>query len=156
MKPIMIPDIISPERKNSAEGKLFREFQSFQADEPIIILHSLGISEHVDNVFGEIDFVIISYQGILCAEVKGGDVSRSKGLWKYTDRDGLRPNDPKRPFMQAQGNMQSLRKYLKKRLGKEDPLAACQYACCVLMPDCRFKNDEIEMIPEVLFDKSRP
>ena len=63
MKPIMIPDIISPERKNSAEGKLFREFQSFQADEPIIILHSLGISEHIDNVSAKLILSLFPIRG---------------------------------------------------------------------------------------------
>ena len=68
----MIPDLISEEIKSDAEKHLFREFRNHVSNEKYIILHSLALSEHVNNIFGEIDFVVICSRGVLCIEVKGG------------------------------------------------------------------------------------
>ena len=112
----MIPDVISPEIKSTAEKNLFSEFRSYSIDEKTIILHSLGVAEHSNNIFGEIDFVIICPDGFLCVEVKGGIVERSSGNWTFTNRYGKRETKPEGPFVQAQGNMQSLRNYMIKAI----------------------------------------
>lgn len=150
----MLPDLLSPEIKSKAEEKLFHEFRGLHCTERYIVLHSLGISEHQNNIFGEIDFVVICSQGVLCIEVKGGEVNCNRGIWEFTNRYGKTEQKTEGPFKQVQGNMQSLRSYLMKRLGKWDPLVSCQYASCVIMPDCNFTYDGIEIIPEILFDKS--
>ena len=149
----MIPDLLSPEIKSQAEKNLFHEFRNCDTDDHYIILHSLGLSEHVNNIFGEVDFVVICPQGVLCVEVKGGEVSCHKGVWSFTNRYGKKTEKPEGPFQQVQGNMQSLRGHLLKRLGKWDPLVSCQYASCVIMPECDFEYEGIEIIPEILFDK---
>ena len=150
----MVPDLLAPEVKSQAEANLFHEFKDTQTDGKYIILHSLGLSEHVHNIFGEIDFVIICSSGVLCVEVKGGEVSCNNGIWEFVNRYGKKNQKTEGPFQQVQGNMQSLRTYLLKRLGKWDPLVSCQYASCVIMPDCRFTYQGIEIIPEILFDKT--
>lgn len=150
----MIPDLLSPEIKSPAEAKLFHEFRNTPTGERYIILHSLGVSEHVNNIFGEIDFVIICSSGVLCVEVKGGEVSCKNGVWEFANRYGKIDHKTEGPFQQVQGNMQSLRSYLLKRLGKWDPLVSCQYASCVIMPDCCFTYQGIDIIPEILFDKT--
>lgn len=61
----LIPDILSPEIKSSAEKRLFIEFRDCQTDRKCIILHSLGIAEHTNNIFGEIDFVVICNEGAI-------------------------------------------------------------------------------------------
>lgn len=151
----MIPDLLSPDIKSQAEKHLFSEFRDCKTNEPYIILHSLGLSEHVNNIFGEVDYVIICRQGILCVEVKGGEVSCNKGVWRFVNRYGKETTKTEGPFQQVQGNMQSLRNHLLKRLGKRDTLVTCQYASCVIMPDCEFKYEGIEIIEEILFDKGR-
>lgn len=150
----MLPDLLSPEIKSEAEANLFKEFRDYQTGERYIILHSLGLSEHVHNIFGEIDFVVLCAQGVLCIEVKGGEVSCCKGTWEFINRYGRKDQKSEGPFQQVQGNMQSLRTYLLKRLGKWDSLVSCQYASCVIMPDCTFSYRGIEITPEILFDKS--
>lgn len=150
----MLPDFIANDVKSQAEVKLFQEFKSFQIEQKYIIIHSLGVSEHINNIFGEIDFVIICSKGVLCVEVKGGDVSCSNGVWQFVNRYGKRDTKTVGPFQQVQGNMHSLRRYLSQKLGANDPLVSCQYASCVIMPDCRFTYRGIEIIPEILFDKS--
>lgn len=150
----MIPNLISPEIKSYAEKKLFSEFRDFATDEHILVLHSLGLSEHVNNIFGEIDFVVICTQGVLCIEVKGGEVSCNKGEWRFTNRFGKIDEKLEGPFQQVQGNMNSLRMHLQKVLGRYDPLVSCQFASCVIMPDCEFDYRGIEIIPEILFDRN--
>lgn len=71
-----------------------------------------------------------------------------KSIWKdSTKKEG--------PYQQAQGNEQSLRLYLEKRLkNKHDPICRCAYANCVMTPDCVIDaDDNIEIIPEITFDK---
>ena len=150
----MLPDLLAPEIKSKAEADLFHEFKNHETNERYIILHSLGLSEHVNNIFGEIDFVVICSMGVLCIEVKGGEVRRDSGVWEFVNRYGKKTQKTEGPFQQVQGNMQSLRTYLLKRLGKWDPLVSCQYASCVIMPDCDFSYRGIEIIPEILFDRT--
>ncbi len=150
----MIPDLLSSGIKSQAEKNLFYEFRNCEAEEHYIILHSLGLSEHVNNIFGEVDFVVICPQGVLCIEVKGGEVSCKRGVWSFINRYGKKTEKSEGPFQQVQGNMQSLREHLLKRLGKWDPLVSCQYASCVIMPDCEFQYEGIEIILEILFDKT--
>ena len=76
----MIPATISPDVKSSAERKIFKWLQNLEWQN-CIVLHSLEMAEHVDNIFGEIDFVIIADDGVLCIEVKGGVVARTEGVW---------------------------------------------------------------------------
>ncbi len=150
----MIPNIISSDIKSMAEEKLFHEFRNYRTVNNYFILHSLGISEHQNNIFGEIDFVVICHRGVLCIEIKGGQVGCHHGVWEFTNRYGKKDKKTESPFKQAQGNMHSLRNYMKKRLDKNDPLVTCQYASCVIMPDCRFDAESPEIIPEILFDKN--
>lgn len=150
----MIPQIISPDIKSNAEKKLFTKFRESESDETVVILHSLGVAEHCNNIFGEIDFVIICREGILCVEVKGGTVERSDAYWVFTNRYGKRETKLEGPFVQVQGNMHSLRTYLKKRLGNQSPIVRSQFASCVIMPDCDFTYEGIDIIRDVLFDHS--
>lgn len=148
----LIPDILAPEIKSNAEKSLFIEFRDHETDRKCVILHSLGIAEHKNNIFGEIDFVVICKEGVLCIEVKGGDVLRTGGIWGFINRYGVRSQKSEGPFQQVQGNMHSLRQYLIKRLGKMDSLVRCQYACAVIMPDCNFNASGTDIISEILFD----
>lgn len=151
----LIPDILAPEIKSNAEKSLFIEFRDHESDRKCVVLHSLGIAEHKNNIFGEIDFVVICKEGVLCIEVKGGEVSRTGGIWEFTNRYGVRSQKSEGPFQQVQGNMHSLRQYLIKRLGKRDSLVRCQYACAVIMPDCKFNASGTDIISEILFDAKK-
>lgn len=150
----LIPDVLAPEIKSPAEKRLFIEFRDHRTNTKYVVLHSLGIAEHANNIFGEIDFVILCNEGVLCLEVKGGQVSRRNGVWEFTNRYGKISRKNEGPFQQVQGNMQSLRQYMVRRLGNYDPLVRCQYACAVAMPDCRFEATGvgIDVVPEILVD----
>lgn len=155
----MIPSTISPDVKSPAERTIFGWFQNLEWSN-CVILHSLEMAQHVDNIFGETDFVIIADDGVLCVEVKGGVVKRTGGEWTFTNRWGHIDKKKVGPYNQAQGNEQSLREYLKKRLPSGDPITRCQFACCVMAPDCQIVVDgdpdkrikgRLDFIPEITF-----
>ena len=150
----MIPETISPAVKSNAEKKVFSWLREIMSGS-MVIIHSLGIAEHIDKEFGEIDFVIISNQGVLCVEVKGGNVFFKDGEWHFVNRYGTDTVKKEGPYAQSQGNKHSLRNYVMKQTGPTDNLANCLYANCVITPDCFIKSyRNPEITSEITFDKS--
>lgn len=79
-----------------------------------ISLHSLGIADHVRQVEGEVDFVVIVPDtGVLVIEVKSHQtIDRTPdGIWKL----GNDAPTTRGPFQQANESMHSIRTYLKKK-----------------------------------------
>jgi hypothetical protein len=109
MMPAYCPDGVPP-----GEKQLYAALQQESGAEGWIVLHSLGIAEHVRQVQGEADFVVIVPDlGILVIEVKSHRTieRRSDGTWKLgNDRPTSRG-----PFQQANEAMHSVREYLKRR-----------------------------------------
>lgn len=150
----MIPATISPEVKSPAEKIIFSWLSELEW-ENCVVLHSLGMAEHIDKVFGEIDFVIIADEGVLCIEVKGGVVRREDGVWKFINRYNKVSTKHEGPYEQVMGNEESLRQYLSLRIkDHKDPIRRCAYASCVMTPDCVISaEDSIDIIPDITFDK---
>lgn len=99
---IMIPSVISPEVKSSAERKIFEWFQNAPGTDKWIVLHSLGITTHNKVIYGETDFLVLAPQlGIFALEVKGGRVKRENGIWYFTNRYGKTNSKVRGPFEQA-------------------------------------------------------
>ncbi len=105
----MIPPYIYPTCPSSGEREIFRRLNNDPETGDWIVLHSLDIAEHIRQISGEADFVvIIPAKGVLCLEVKAcSSLRRENGQWFY----GLdtRP-DARGPFRQASEAMHSLRK----------------------------------------------
>lgn len=149
----MIPKIIS-ESASSAEKKIFFELEKL--DDNYIVFHSLNLPDHVNKIKGEIDFVVICKYGILCLEVKGGYVERTDGMWKFTDRNGNSNKKSEGPYEQVEGNMYSLMKYLKNKLGEHDNIVKSQFANAVVFADIEnFSLRDIEFKKEITIDKNR-
>ena len=146
----LLPPEVCEENPSRAEKKIFETFQQLEHD--CLVFHSLGLAEHTGKVFGEIDFVVITYQGILCLEVKGGRVERKDGLWHYIDGSDSSHTDPEGPFKQIIGAMHSLRDYVGEQVNRSHSLYTCQYACGVMFPDIVFDQQGPEIISEVIFD----
>jgi len=149
----MIPPFYEESITSDGEKKLFHALENLS--DGFTILHSLGLAAHREKVFGEIDFVIISGEGILCLEVKGGLVRRERGVWHFTDRYGREATKAEGPFWQAISAMNSLRQYLKRQFGSDDAISKCQYACGVVFPDMPFPWKGPDIIPEIIFDARR-
>jgi hypothetical protein len=146
----MIPPYYKKNINSNAEAKMFDLFQSSSMD--ATILHSLGVADHKDKIFGEIDFLIICEQGNLCLEVKGGYVERKQGIWHFENAEGQVTKKEEGPFQQAIGNMFSLRNHLVKILGRNHPISKSHFACGVIFPDMTFNLKGIDIIPEIVFD----
>lgn len=149
----MIPPYIKENTASNAEKKIFNTLKDLDFD--CTVLHSLGLANHRSKVFGEIDFVIISKEGILCLEIKGGQVYRENGVWHFVDRHGNEDVSGEGPFNQVLGSMFSLRNYFKKNFGPQDMLYRCQYACGVVFPDIPFNQKGPDIIPEIVYDVRR-
>jgi hypothetical protein len=109
MMPTLFPGAAPP-----GEKALYGALMSSADTEGWIVLHSLAIAEHIRQVEGEADFVIIvPRRGVLVVEVKSHNtIDRlDDGRWKLgTDA----PTD-RGPFQQAGEAMHSLRGFLKKK-----------------------------------------
>lgn len=109
----MIPGYC-PQDAPPGEKRLYTELSSSTATDGWIVLHSICIAEHVRQVEGEADFiVIVPNAGILVLEVKSHHQLQrdADGLWRL----GNDAPTAKGPFVQAREAMYSLRNYLVKR-----------------------------------------
>ena len=149
----MIPKVIS-DSASLAEKKVFYTLEKL--DDNYIVFHSLNLPDHLDKIKGEIDFVVICKYGILSLEVKGGSVERTDGMWKFTDREGNSNLKSEGPYEQVEGNMYSLMKYLKDKLGEQNNIVKTQFANAVVFTDIEnFSLDDIEFKKEITIDKNR-
>ncbi len=144
---IMIPDTIREGTVSVAERRLFNRFRRELSDN-IYVLHSLGLTNHKNKLWGECDFVIVSHSGIFIIEVKGGGVSCENGQWIYKRHDGRQSKKPEGPFEQAKTAMFAVREVLFQK----DHLKNCLIGYGVIMPDDVFTQDGPEIELGVLLD----
>lgn len=109
MMPGFCPDDAPP-----GEKAVYAKLRDSDDTEEWLVLHSLGIANHVRQVEGEADFVVIvPGAGILVIEVKSHrSIDRgSDGTWRL----GNNAPTARGPFQQASEAMHSLRSYLTKK-----------------------------------------
>ncbi|MFN3002987.1 nuclease-related domain-containing DEAD/DEAH box helicase [Mycolicibacterium wolinskyi] len=109
MMPAFCPDDSPP-----GEKAVYAALKAGAQTDNWIVLHSLAIADHVRQVEGEADFVVIVPDtGILVIEVKSHQSidRRSDGTWKL----GNDAPTARGPFQQAREAMHSLREYLEKK-----------------------------------------
>ena len=131
----MIPRWIHDDAPAS-ERRVFEKLERDPATGSWTVLHSLGLARRRTGPYGEIDFVvIIPGEGIVCLEVKGGDVSCEEGVWRTRNRYGNVEQLKKSPFMQARGNMFALRDSIRKHFGEPAAESRCLTGYAVVFPD---------------------
>jgi len=151
----MIPPYISPDVKSNAERRIFDSFRQCEGTEDWIVLHSLGVSKHINHIYGEIDFLVLApHTGIFILEVKGGRVKRQDGIWYFTDRYGNTTEKPKGPFEQASAGMFSVIEALRKNFGKDSKVLKTTFGYGVMFPDVIFNDDSIDINKWQIFDKN--
>ena len=109
---VMIPRTY-PKETPSGEKEWFRLLKNDPATEEWVVLHSLDLAQHVSQLEGEADFVIIvPNRGVLVLEVKSHDYVKvdHNGWWL-----GRTNPEPERrgPFKQASRAMYSIINYIK-------------------------------------------
>ena len=110
----LIPATIGPEYKSDAERKVFHWLKECNAEG--YAFHSVGLSEHKEKSNTEADFIVVTKNGILCIEVKGGQVSRENGKWKFESRYGKADYKNEGPFDQVNGAMYALKEALEDKI----------------------------------------
>lgn len=133
----MIPSQIPKTIKSGGERQLFTKLKDDSTTADWVVLHSFDIPNHVKNISGEIDFVVIvPGKGVLCLEVKGTKkVTRTPdGAWIYGDSQPEYTG----PFKQAEDGMHSLREALKK---KYKSLSGVLFCSAVVFPFIPFKEE---------------
>lgn len=103
-----------PEGAPPGEKALYKALAASSDTAHWIVLHSLAIADHVRQVEGEADFVIVvPERGVLVVEVKSHQtINRlADGRWKL----GASTPVARGPFQQAREAMHSLRDFLSKK-----------------------------------------
>lgn len=151
---IMIPAVLSPEVKSSAERKIFTWFQSAPGTEEWIVLHSLGIATHNKVIYGETDFLVLAPKlGVFAIEVKGGRVRREKGIWYFTDRYGKTNQKSRGPFDQAREGIFSIIAAVKERLDNaHSHIKRVFFGYGVMFPDVEYTASGIDEEQWQIFD----
>lgn len=150
----MLPSVISPEIESNAERKVFEWFRDAQGTEDWIVLHSLGISNHNKNIYGETDFFVLAPKlGLYAIEVKGGRVRRENGIWYFTNKYGKSGYKVRGPFDQARDSAFSIMEALRKRIDNEHRhLKKVFFGSGVMFPDIEYKASEIDEEQWQVFD----
>lgn len=143
---IMIPSILGPWVKSSAERKVFNWFRDAQGTEDWIVLHSLNISDHIKLIHGETDFLVIAPGlGMFALEIKGGRVQRLNGCWHFTDRNNNTCTNERSPFEQAWDGIYSIQRYIKRNLDeKHHQMEKLLFGIGVMFPDVEYNTLGIE------------
>lgn len=151
---IMIPSVISPEVKSTAEKRIFQWFENAPGTDKWIVLHSLGIAAHEKLIKGETDFLVLAPQlGIFALEVKGGRVRRENGIWYFTDKEGKTNSKPRGPFEQASDGIFSIMKAIKDRANLDHQhLGKLLLGSGVMFPDIEFFSSGVEEEQWQVFD----
>lgn len=139
----MYPPEIASDTQSSAERRYFEKLRKDLGDD-WTVLHSLGLTGHRSKPWAELDFVLIGPTGIFCLEMKGGQVARVEGLWKFGEtykHEG--------PFAQVGSGSAALYKHLNAKL-PWIKRKAVGYG--VVMPDIEFRETGPDIEPNVLYD----
>lgn len=147
----MIPPTVPISCQGSGEHEIFVKILQEENTRNWIVLHSLDIAEHLRQVSGEADFVIIvPHLGVLCLEVKAcNSLSRHEGLWFY----GKDPKgDPRGPFKQASEAMHSLRQQV---LQSDVSLSRVPFWSAVAFPYIEFSSPSGEWHSWQVIDSTR-
>lgn len=151
----MLPPYLPTDVRSTAEQRIFEKFRVDPETQDWVVLHSLGLSRHTRNRYGEIDFVVLAPNlGIFCLEVKGGRIVCSNGVWYYTNRDNITISSPKNPFVQAREGMFSLQNILRNNPIIPDRLLNLVYGYGVLFPDIEWEHTDPEHESWQVYDRA--
>ena len=151
---IMIPSVISPDVKSTAEKRIFNWFRNAPGTDKWIVLHSLGIAKHEKLIEGEVDFLVLAPKlGIFALEVKGGRVRRQNGMWFFTNKDNQTNSKSRGPFDQAKDGIHSIMKIIGEKADSEHRhVQYLMYGYGVMFPDIEFTSNEVEEEQWQVFD----
>jgi hypothetical protein len=137
-----------------SERHIFDRLKNDPDTQSWIVLHSLGLSKTNIRPCGEIDFVIlIPGKGVVCLEVKGGEVSCRDGTW-YTknSKTGEVHKINKSPYLQAREGMFELSARIKAKLHHREN-RNCPFSFAVVFPGVDSPPKSVEVEDWEVFDR---
>src|SRR5688572_10946188 len=75
-----------PDTCTGSERRVFNALAQLDVGPEGAALTSLNLSRHEHQRWGEIDFVVVTTQGLVAIEVKGGHVTCVEGIWRVESR----------------------------------------------------------------------
>jgi len=109
---MLIPDNIE-KFESYGEKLLFFKFKNNDLAQDYYVLHSVFTNYHLNNVSGELDFLVLAPgKGFFAIEVKHGGVRRERGEWIFQNRKGEITRKTRGPFSQVEGTKHSIRNYV--------------------------------------------
>lgn len=113
---MLIPDNIT-EFESNGEKLMYFNFKNDGSARNMYVLHSVFTNYHLQNVSGELDFLVLAPgMGIFAIEVKHGRVARKNGIWEFTNKKGKTTKKTKSPFAQVSHTMHSLRNFILNKV----------------------------------------
>mgnify|MGYP001223560297 FL=1 len=150
----LIPSVITSNNPNiKGEKKVFSLFSEVSFSKDSYLMHSVNLPEHLYKEWGEIDFLLVSREGILVLEVKGGRVERRAGIWIHTDTYNVEHRKSEGPNDQAKSAMYSLKKKLRVKLDNIN-FNKVVFGWGIIFPDIPWEKDNLEIPGELICDKS--
>lgn len=141
--------------ESDAEKRVFASLQNVDLGEGAIAMHSLNLREHEYKQWAEADFVIVSSNGVLVLEVKGGGVScDGSGIWIFTNRFGKEFRKSESPFDQARTARFALEGLIKEKT-EESLLQRINFGWGCVFPDIRFQGVNTVEVDEAMTLDSR-
>jgi hypothetical protein len=141
----MFPPTIADDHGSRGERMVFRKLKD-ETPDTWVALHSVGLVSHATKPWAEIDFVVITDDGVLCLEVKGGTIIHRDGDWFQNER-----RMKESPFAQAGGGASALYEYLAERV----PAVRRSFVGHgVLFPESPFVYELPAADREMIFDDS--
>lgn len=154
----MIPPNCPVSTANSALGAEISVWHALHMlPDDWIVLHSLWIAKHLRKPHAESDFIVISERGVLMLEIKGGQIERREGIWRFFTNSGhLVQEKTEGPFDQARGMYYAMRSHLAD-CGLEDVFYAHTFGYGVITPDCvpKLPRSDAAIEPELLLSLDR-
>lgn len=133
---IFIPQVDPETIDNDGERDVARELKNLPDD--CIVYHSYPWLKHGRTLYqGEADFLVLTPQGLLVLEVKGGTVSfnASTREWR-SGYEGIQD-----PFAQATKNIYEIVDKIRKSEFNNNPHFPCPYGYAVVFPHCDWSGD---------------
>lgn len=149
----MIPPIIHPSVRSGAERRIFELLCNAPNTADWVCLHSLSLAKHEAKRRAEIDFLLLTKQGIFVLEVKGGRISRREGVWTYTDRWDNAVCKNESPFDQASSAMFSLEAEIREKFKEDRRRRRLLFGFGAVFPDITFDLTGTEVDPRQLYDR---
>lgn len=145
----MIPSNYNTDTTSYGEQQVYHALEKLP--DSYAVFHSYSLNCHTGKLFAEIDFVILCPQGVLCLEVKGGQIKSAQRQW-YSYGAGGEHRPIENPFTQAQTAAMALYKAVKEYFRTNRGIANGCFASGVVFPDIVFNERGPEIRPEIVYD----